>query len=124
MLTIIDHAVSVLSMEDSLVSVPLPCRVYGDIHGQLPVRLLLTSRLCAYMAIQDLVQFFNKFSWPHTRKGDIFSMNYVFLGDFVDRGAFSVEVAALLLSLKVTTHLSWSAGIARIPCGRSFIRPR
>ncbi|EER17131.1 bsu-protein phosphatase, putative [Perkinsus marinus ATCC 50983] len=85
MLTIIDHAVSVLSMEDSLVSVPLPCRVYGDIHGQLP----------------DLVQFFNKFSWPHTRKGDIFSMNYVFLGDFVDRGAFSVEVAALLLSLKV-----------------------
>ncbi|KAF4709428.1 hypothetical protein FOZ63_033846, partial [Perkinsus olseni] len=85
MLAIIDHAVSVLAMEDSLVSVPLPCRVYGDIHGQLP----------------DLVQFFNKFSWPHTRKGDIFSMNYVFLGDFVDRGAFSVEVAALLLSLKV-----------------------
>ena len=74
-----------LKAEDSLVSLPFPARLYGDIHGNLP----------------DLVQFFNKYSWPDKRKGDILSMNYVFIGDFVDRGSFSVEVVALLFSLKV-----------------------
>jgi hypothetical protein len=63
----------------------LPARVYGDIHGQ----------------ILDLLLFFNFFAWPDKRKGDIFSMNYVFLGDFVDRGPHSVAVVALLFSLKV-----------------------
>ena len=75
----------VLKSEDSLVSVPFPARLYGDIHGNLP----------------DLVQFFNKYAWPDKRKGDILSMNYVFIGDFVDRGSFSVEVVALLFSLKL-----------------------
>jgi diadenosine tetraphosphatase ApaH/serine/threonine PP2A family protein phosphatase/Ca2+-binding EF-hand superfamily protein len=75
----------ILAEENTLVHVPLPCRVYGDIHGHLP----------------DLVQFFNSYSWPDRRRGDILSMNYVFLGDFVDRGAFSVEVCALLFSLKI-----------------------
>ena len=76
---------TILNDEDSLVNVPLPCRVYGDIHGQLP----------------DLLQFFNSYSWPDRRRGDILSMNYVFLGDFVDRGAFSVEVVALMFALKI-----------------------
>ena len=76
---------AVLKAEDSLVAVPFPARLYGDIHGNLP----------------DLVQFFSKYSWPDKRKGDILSMNYVFIGDFVDRGAFSVEVIALLFSLKL-----------------------
>lgn len=80
-----DSVVAHLRHEDSLVDVPLPCRVYGDIHGQLP----------------DLLQFFNAFSWPDKRRGDIFSMNYIFLGDFVDRGAFSVDVVTLLFSLKI-----------------------
>jgi len=63
----------------------LPCRVYGDIHGQL----------------LDLLEFFNAFSWPDKRRGDIFSMNYVFLGDFVDRGNYSCDVISLLFSLKI-----------------------
>ena len=80
-----DSVLSILQSEDSLVALPFPARMYGDIHGNLP----------------DLVQFFNKYSWPDKRKGDILSMNYVFLGDFVDRGSFSVEVVALLFSLKI-----------------------
>jgi len=84
-LTLCDAVVERLREEDSLVAVPLPCRVFGDIHGQLP----------------DLLQFFNAFSWPDKRRGDIFSMNYIFLGDFVDRGAFSVLVIMILFSLKL-----------------------
>jgi len=80
-----DAVVDLLRQEDSLVEVALPCRVYGDIHGQL----------------LDLLEFFNAFSWPDKRRGDIFSMNYVFLGDFVDRGAYSCDVVSLLFALKV-----------------------
>jgi len=80
-----DTVVEILRQEDSLVAVPLPCRVYGDIHGQL----------------LDLLEFFNAFSWPDKRRGDIFSMNYVFLGDFVDRGNYSCDVICLLFSLKI-----------------------
>jgi diadenosine tetraphosphatase ApaH/serine/threonine PP2A family protein phosphatase len=85
MLTLCDNVVEVLRLEDSLVEVSLPCRVYGDIHGQL----------------LDLLEFFNAFSWPDKRRGDIFSMNYVFLGDFVDRGMYSCDVVSLLFSLKI-----------------------
>lgn len=76
--------VEILRREDSLVEVLLPCRVYGDIHGQL----------------LDLLEFFNAFAWPDKRRGDIWSMSYVFLGDFVDRGAYSCDVVLLLFSLK------------------------
>jgi len=85
MLLLCDTVVEVLRQEDSLVQVALPCRVYGDIHGQL----------------LDLLEFFNAFSWPDKRRGDIFSMNYIFLGDFVDRGAYSCDVISLLFSLKI-----------------------
>lgn len=85
MLVLCDTVVELLRQEDSLVEVALPCRVYGDIHGQL----------------LDLLEFFNAFSWPDKRRGDIFSMNYVFLGDFVDRGAYSCDVVSLLFSLKI-----------------------
>jgi len=85
LLLLCDTVVEVLRREGSLVEVPLPCRVYGDIHGQL----------------LDLLEFFNAFSWPDKRRGDIFSMNYVFLGDFVDRGAYSCDVICLLFSLKI-----------------------
>ena len=85
MLALCTTILPVLREEDSLVSVPFPARVYGDIHGNLP----------------DLIQLFSKYSWPDKRRGDILSMNYVFLGDYVDRGAFSVEVVATLFSLKL-----------------------
>lgn len=85
MFLLCDTVVEFLREEDSLVEVQLPCRVYGDIHGQL----------------LDLLEFFNAFSWPDKRRGDIFSMNYIFLGDFVDRGAYSCDVVSLLFSLKI-----------------------
>uniref|UniRef100_F1KYL0 protein-serine/threonine phosphatase n=1 Tax=Ascaris suum TaxID=6253 RepID=F1KYL0_ASCSU len=64
--------------EPSLLEVPVPCVVYGDIHGQY----------------SDLHRWFNLNGWP-------WKVRSVFLGDFVDRGTHGIEVIALLTALKV-----------------------
>jgi serine/threonine-protein phosphatase 4 catalytic subunit len=40
--------------------------------------------------------------------GDCPKTSYLFLGDFVDRGYYSVETFLLLLALKVHIIFSWS----------------
>jgi hypothetical protein len=62
-----------------VVRVPEPAVVVGDVHGQ-------------YF---DLVTLLSKNKQP----GDT---NFVFLGDYVDRGVYGVEIMLLLLSIKVT----------------------
>eukprot|EP00913_Durusdinium_trenchii_P035801 g33500.t1 len=57
-----------------------PCRVFGDIHGQL----------------RDLLIFFHAFGLP-TKTGP----HFVFNGDFVDRGAHQLEVVGILFALKI-----------------------
>eukprot|EP00941_MAST-03F_sp_MAST-3F-sp1_P004955 g4955.t1 len=72
----------------TLVSVEAPIKVFGDIHGQF----------------NDLLQFFEQYSAPSHRHGDINYCSYVFNGDFVDRGPNSLEVIILLFCLKVRYH--------------------
>eukprot|EP01060_Flectonema_neradi_P037956 TRINITY_DN7817_c0_g1_i1.p1 TRINITY_DN7817_c0_g1~~TRINITY_DN7817_c0_g1_i1.p1 ORF type:complete len:308 (+),score=38.27 TRINITY_DN7817_c0_g1_i1:55-978(+) len=64
--------------ESNVQPVPAPVTIVGDIHGQF----------------YDLREMFKV-------GGDIPVTNYVFMGDYVDRGFYSVETFLLLLALKV-----------------------
>jgi len=68
----------IFKKEPNLVKIPEPVVVVGDIHGQY----------------YDLVHMLNK-------AGDPSKLNYLFLGDYVDRGIFGLECMMLLISIKI-----------------------
>ncbi|ODV94966.1 hypothetical protein PACTADRAFT_50803 [Pachysolen tannophilus NRRL Y-2460] len=73
-----------LLMEESNIQpVQSPVVVCGDIHGQF----------------HDLLQLFKESGGLPSSSG--ISTNYIFLGDYVDRGYFSLETFTLLMILKV-----------------------
>ncbi|WFD24563.1 protein-serine/threonine phosphatase [Malassezia equina] len=73
-----DKAREILVEESNIQRVDAPVTICGDIHGQF----------------HDLMELFSVGGMcPQT--------NYLFLGDFVDRGLYSVETFLLLLALKV-----------------------
>ena len=61
-----------------------PVKIFGDLHGQFG----------------DLMRLFEEYGTPSTA-GDITYIDYLFLGDYVDRGAHSLETICLLLALKI-----------------------
>lgn len=75
---ICDKAKEIFYNESNIVSVKAPVTVCGDIHGQF----------------YDLIELFNI-------GGNCPDTNYLFMGDYVDRGYFSVEVVCLLLCYKI-----------------------
>ncbi|KAI8615301.1 Metallo-dependent phosphatase-like protein [Chytriomyces sp. MP71] len=75
---ICEQAKSVLLEEGNVRSVSAPCVVVGDVHGQF----------------YDVLEIFRI-------AGRCPDTNYVFLGDYVDRGFYSVETILLLVCLKI-----------------------
>jgi len=73
-----DKAREVLQEESNVQPVKCPVTVCGDIHGQF----------------HDLMELF-KIGGPNP------DTNYLFMGDYVDRGYFSVETVTLLVALKI-----------------------
>lgn len=63
--------------EPMMLKLEFPITIVGDIHGN----------------IDDLIRIFERCGYPPDTK-------YLFLGDYIDRGQFSIEVMILLLSLK------------------------
>lgn len=83
-----NHAEAILQSQPIVLRVNSPIKVFGDIHGQY----------------SDLMRFFDLFGSPcygANTEGDIESFDYLFLGDFVDRGSHSLETICLLLALKI-----------------------
>mmetsp|Transcript_9703 Transcript_9703/g.16366 ORF Transcript_9703/g.16366 Transcript_9703/m.16366 type:complete len:410 (+) Transcript_9703:98-1327(+) len=71
-------AKEILQSQPVLLELEAPIKVCGDIHGQY----------------HDLLRFFEYGGFPP-------DSNYLFLGDYVDRGKQSMEVICLLLAFKV-----------------------
>lgn len=61
-----------------------PVKIFGNIHGDY----------------HDLMRFFDIWKAP-CESGDIAGFDYLFLGNYVDRGPQSLEVLCLLLALKL-----------------------
>ena len=76
-----------LEKDHSLIRIRSPCKVFGNIHG----------------VYDDLMRYFESFGNPSddNQMGDINVMQYIFLGDFCDRGLYSLEVILLLFALKI-----------------------
>jgi len=82
MLTKLAEAVEdVLQNQPTLTQAPVPCKIFGDTHGQL----------------RDVLLLFHHFGLPGTADCPA----AVFNGDFVDRGHHQVELLTILFSLKL-----------------------
>ena len=75
----------IAAAQPPLVRARLPCKIFGDTHGQL----------------RDVLLLFASFGAPtHKNAGDVELCSYVFNGDFIDRGEHQVALVALLFALK------------------------
>ncbi|KAH7277181.1 hypothetical protein KP509_39G038100 [Ceratopteris richardii] len=74
----------IFSQEPTVLQLKAPVKIFGDLHGQF----------------SDLMRLFDVYGSP-SPAGDIMCIDYLFLGDYVDRGQHSLETITLLLALKV-----------------------
>ncbi|XP_047045441.1 serine/threonine-protein phosphatase BSL1 homolog isoform X2 [Lolium rigidum] len=77
-------AEQIFMQEPTVLQLKAPVKVFGDLHGQFG----------------DLMRLFDEYGYPSTA-GDITYIDYLFLGDYVDRGQHSLETITLLLALKI-----------------------
>ena len=85
--SLIEEVIPIISKENSLIKIRSPCKIFGNIYG----------------VYNDLMRFFESYGNPSDsiQNGDINVMQYIFLGDFCDRGFYSLEVVLLLFALKI-----------------------
>jgi protein phosphatase len=79
-----NQAEALFKQEPTVLRLNAPIKIFGDLHGQYA----------------DLMRLFDEYGSPST-SGDISYIDYLFLGDYVDRGSHSLEIIVLLLALKV-----------------------
>ena len=78
LICIAEKTTCIFGKEPNILKIDPPLVIVGDLHGQ----------------IQDLYRILTRFDLPPRQK-------YLFLGDLVDRGDYSIEVVSLIFVLKV-----------------------
>lgn len=78
---------ALLESQPAVINLRTPAKIFGDIHGNF----------------QDLMRMFDMWKSPteNTFGGDVDSVAYLFLGNYVDRGNRSLETICLLFALKL-----------------------
>ena len=84
-INLINEALNQFKSSSPLIKLRSPVKIFGSINGQY----------------NDLMRYFSLFGRPSELKGDIECVDYLFLGNFTNRGAFSLETICLLLALKI-----------------------
>ena len=82
-INLINEALTQFKASSPLIKLRSPVKIFGSINGQY----------------NDLMRYFSLFGRPSELKGDIECVDYLFLGNFTNRGAFSLETICLLLAL-------------------------
>ncbi|MFO0515290.1 MAG: metallophosphoesterase, partial [bacterium] len=85
--TLLKDAAQLIHKEKTLINIRSPAKIFGNLFGQY----------------YDLMRFFEAYGNPSdvNPMGDINITTYIFLGDYCDRGHYSLEVILLLFALKV-----------------------
>lgn len=78
MVFLCEEAQKIFLTEPSLLELLAPVKIIGDVHGQF----------------EDVLRIFKSNGFPP-------KANYLFLGDYVDRGPQSIETIAILLTFKI-----------------------
>ena len=79
------ECINILALQPTVIKdIKPPVKVYGNVHGNYA----------------DLMRFFDIWKQP-SDAGDIFGFDYIFLGNYVDRGAYNLETICLLMALKL-----------------------
>ena len=81
LLKLLKRCCILLRDSENLVTVEAPCVVFGDLHGQL----------------HDFLKMYDAIGQPPSATN-----RFLFLGDYVDRGEFSVELITFILALKLS----------------------
>ena len=86
-LELIEGVKPMIEKDHSLIRIRSPCKIFGNLYG----------------LYDDLMRYFESYGNPSddNQMGDITFMQYIFLGDFCDRGFNSLEIILLLFALKI-----------------------
>lgn len=119
-LTLCNVCREVLLSQPMLLELGAPIKICGDIHGQFNDLLRLFEyggfppevstnfrtegcriKKCSFYLVAGIDTWFLQFSHAHAFLNYVSQSNYLFLGDYVDRGKQSVEVVCLLFAYKI-----------------------
>lgn len=83
-----DEVINLLKEQPTVIELRSPVKIFGSIHGQYG----------------DLMRLFKQYKAPNDSQSyecDVEGLDYLFLGNYVDRGKFSLETICLLMALKL-----------------------